>query len=150
MSDDALVGFESACRGRRGTIERREFDWLISFGGDDRLVVESPWRIVQNDRIVYGSPDDRQKFGLPEPIDGKAMANSLLKERRLNVVELDRITADLRLCFDGETRLDVFNHCAAYEGWQAAFAVEDDRILIIGMGSGSVSIFRQPRPVQKS
>ena len=125
-------------------------DWVISFGGFDGLTLEAPWRIVQNGRIAFSSQDDGHKFGFPQPIDGEATANSLLKERRVDAVELDRITADLRLHFDGETRLDVFNYSIGYEGWQARFRIGGDGVLIIGMGGGDVSIFRRADPVQKS
>lgn len=150
MTDDTLLAFGRAYRERHCTIKQNENDWVFSFGGDNRHTVEVPWRIVQNGRIAFTDQDDGQRFGLPRPIDGEALANSLLAGRRLESLELDRVTADLRLHFDGVTRLDVFNYSSGYEGWQAAFCADGDGVSIIGMGGGDVSIFRHPRAVQNS
>ncbi len=144
MSDEILSEFCRAYRGRHCSIQRRENDWALSFGDHEGITVESPWRIVQNDRIAHAGQDDRQKFGHPQPVDGETRANELLKGRRCERLDLDPTTADLRLHFDDGTRVDVFNASSGYEGWQATFRVGDDAVFVVGMGGGEVAIFRQP------
>jgi hypothetical protein len=150
MSDDILVEFGKAYRGCVCTIQRREHDWVFRFGDSDGITVTAPWRIIQGGRIAHAREDDGQRFGLPQPVDGEARANGLLEGRWVEYIELDRVTADLRLHFDGQTRIDIFNDSSGYEGWQAGFRTDSDAVLIIGMGGGDVSIFRQPKPMQKS
>jgi hypothetical protein len=149
MTDNTLRVFEEAYSGRRCTIQRCEQDWVLSFGGNDGLSVEVPWRIVQEGRIAYASKDDGQKFGLPHPVDGEAVANGLLDSKGVLSLELDRITADLRIHFDGATHIDVFNDSSGCEGWQASFRAGGDGVLIIGMGGGDVTIFRRPNSAQE-
>jgi hypothetical protein len=150
MSDKTLVEFQKAYQDCSCTIQRRDYDWVFVFGDRRTITVVAPWRIVQNGRIAHAMQDDRQKFGLPAPVDGEARANGLLEGRRAEHLELDLVTADLRVFFDGETRIDVFNDSSGYEGWQATFPVDGDGVVIIGLGGGDVAIFRHPDPVQNS
>jgi hypothetical protein len=65
-------------------------------------------------------------------------------------MELDRVTADLHLHFNGDTRLDVFNNSSGYEGWNVTFHADGHRASVIGMGGGDVAVFRDPGVLQKS
>jgi hypothetical protein len=149
MSDDILSAFEDAFRNQGCSVTRRENDWVFNFGDSGALAVTAPWRLVHSGRIAHAAEDDGQRFGLPHPVDGEARANGLLEEKQLRHMELDRVTADLHLHFDGDTRLDVFNNSSGYEGWQATFYVSGYGISVIGMGGGDVSIFRDPSVRQK-
>ena len=105
MSDDTLLEFGKAYQGRYCAVQRREHDWVFGFGDNERIAVTVPWRIVQNGRIAHAMQDDGQKFGSPQPVDGETRANDLLQGRPVERLELDHVTADLRLHFDGETRI---------------------------------------------
>jgi hypothetical protein len=141
MATDYLSEFESALRGRGCTVQRRENDWSFSFGDGYGISVSVPWRVVRNGGIAHGHRDDGQRFGLPEPVDGEARANELFAGRRVEAVELDRVTADLRLIFDNETRLDIFNDSSGYEGWQAQLQVGERLLSFVGLGGGDIAIF---------
>jgi hypothetical protein len=150
MSDDTLLEFGKAYLGRFCVIQRREHDWFFCFGDNEGIAVTAPWRIIQNGRIAHAMQDDGQRFDLPQPVNGEARANGLLEGKQIKRLELDRVTADLRLHFDGQTRIDVFNDSSGYEGWQAAFRIGDDAVSIIGMGGGDVAVIRQALPLGKS
>jgi hypothetical protein len=144
MSDDPFSTFARALHGRTCAVEKRDYDWALDFGNQSSIAVSVPWRIVSGGGIAFADSDDGQQFGLPEPIFGAARANTILTGRRVTGVELDPLTADLHVCFDGETRIDVFNHSSGYEGWQASFPSDSGRTEIIGLGGGGLAIFNQP------
>jgi hypothetical protein len=144
MSDEILHAFENAYRGQSCSVTRRENDWVFKFGDSGALGVTARWRLIQSGRIAHADEDDRQRFGLAHPVDGEARANGLLAEKQLRHMELDRVTADLHLHFDGDTCLDVFNNSSGYEGSQATFFDCGHKISVTGMGGGGVSIFRDP------
>ena len=150
MSDDTVIEFETAYRGCPCSIQRREYGWVFAFGDKGSIIVTAVWRIIQNGRIAHAMQDDRQKFGLPQPVDGETRSNGLLKGRLVDHVDLDRVTADLRMYFDGQTRIDVFNDSSGYEGWQATFRADGHGVLIIGTGGGDVAVFRHPELLIKS
>ncbi len=140
--DDTLGQFETAYQGLSCSIQRREFDWIFLFGDEGTIVAEAPWRIVQDGRIVHAMSDDGQKFGLAEAVDGEARANGLLEAKFVERIELDRMTADLRLHFSSQTRIDLFNASSGYEAWQATFRANGKSVLAVGVGGGGVTVFR--------
>jgi hypothetical protein len=79
MPDDILPAFEDAYVGESCSVTRRENDWVFSFGDNGVLAVNARWRLIQTGRIVLADEDDRQRFGLPRPVDAKASANGLLE-----------------------------------------------------------------------
>lgn len=96
------------------------------------------WRVVTADGIAHGDEDDGQQFGLPQPVDGEAQTNDFLQGQRLTSVEIDGLTADLRLVFDGGARLDFFNNSAGYEGWQASVLAGGKGLVFIALGGGKL------------
>jgi hypothetical protein len=134
---DSLVGY--GC-----LIERREADWNLHFGRQANVAVSAPWRIVTSDGLAFAAEDDGQQFGLPKPVDGAARANALLKGRTVTQVELDEQTADLRIGFDGNIRLEVFNNSMGYEGWQAYLSLSGgNEVTIVGMGGGGLTTYSE-------
>src|SRR6185437_14755123 len=99
-----------------------------------------PWRIVANGRVAFGDEDDGQWFGLPAPLDGEERSASLLAGRIVQAVHLDRETGDLRIVFDGDTRIDLFNHSCGYEGWDAYYAADGSRWGVIAIGGGELAV----------
>ena len=123
--------------GRLCKVTKREFDWNFNFGEGLSITASVPWRIVTPDGIAHADRDDGQWFGLPQPVDGEARANSLLSERRVAGVEADELTGDLRIDFGDGVRLDLFNNSSGYEGWQADLTRDDaPSLTIIAMGGG--------------
>jgi hypothetical protein len=79
------------------------------------------WRLIKQDKAVISSFDDRQKYGLPAPIDARAGLRTELDDRRCATVRLDPVTGDLLLDLAQGLRLQVFNF-TAYEIWEVVFA----------------------------
>ena len=125
--------------GRSCTVERREADWNFYFGDRVNITASVPWRIVTANGIAHGDEDNRQWFGLSQPVDGAARTNELLNGRTVKGVELDGRTADLRIQFDEDTRLDLFNNSAGYEGWQASMPNDGAEITVIALGGGGLT-----------
>ena len=120
-------------------IRRRDQDWTFGLPEGVGFGVSAPWRIVSGGRIAFASKDDGQMFGLKSPLDGEAEARKHLGDKAMTAVTLDRETADLKLHFDAETRIDVFNKSIGYEGWQASYIIHDKRWSLIAMGGGEVA-----------
>ncbi len=127
--------------GRTCSVARQEHGWAFSFGEDANLRVSIPWRIVTSDGIAFANADDNQQFGLPQPIDGQILANKLLSGRRVAVFDVEARTADLRITFDGEVRLEMFNNSSGYEGWNAVVQIDGQTTSVIGMGGGDVVFY---------
>lgn len=126
---------DRACR-----VIRREGDWNFCFSEGVNISASVPWRVVTADGIAHGSDDHGQWFGLPQPIDGEVRTNHLLEGQRVIGVEVDALTADLQLTFDGGARLDFFNSSAGYEGWQALVSEGSTELAIIALGGGKLSV----------
>ena len=126
----------SALTGRPCRVARREADWDFSFGDGHDITVAVPWRIVTSEGIAHGDEDDGQWFGLSQPLDGESRANELLRGDHVVGVELDEVTADLRISFASGARIDVFNNSAGYEGWQAYLG--SDRLIVVAYGGGKL------------
>lgn len=124
-----LSGWEGPALGRT----RPRFVWQRRWGKTDSISLESCPQPLRGHRYharvrltsLNGSGQQPSpvlhRLHLLGPAAGALIytpeANRLLEGRRLVSLELDRVTADLRLYFDGETRLDVFNYSSATEGW---------------------------------
>jgi hypothetical protein len=139
MTPDEASSLLQALVGRACNVERREADWNFYFGDRVNVSASVPWRVVAANGIAHGDEDDRQLFGLSQPIDGASKANELLAGRAVVAVELDGQTADLRIRFDGNTRLDLFNNSAGYEGWQASLPSQGTEITVIALGGGGLT-----------
>jgi hypothetical protein len=120
-------------------VERREYDWIFSFSPDVGFTAECPWRILVAGRIARTDSDDRQKFGLPAPIDAAEDAHRCLHQKAVLAVTMRADTSDLSIEFEGQTVLELLNLSAGYEAWQ--FGARD--LNIIALGGGELAIFRE-------
>lgn len=132
------VMLAAALRDRRCRIARREADWVFDFGEGHSITASVPWRVVTADGIAHGDEDDGQCFGLGQPVDGQTRSNELLNSQKVVGVEVDARTADLRVVFDGGTRLDFFNNSSGYEGWQAAIGGQNG-LTVVALGGGGLA-----------
>jgi len=137
-----VSAISSALQGQECRVTRREFDWQFDFGERLSISVPVPWRVVTPDGIAHASGDDGQRFGHSKPIDGEARTNQLLRGRKVIASEIDQHTADLRVGFDGGTRLDFFNNSSGYEGWEVWFAGADG-LVVTALGGGKLSTWRR-------
>ena len=128
--------------GRPCQVVKRESDWTFNFGEGLNIGASVPWRIVTAEGIGFGDIDDGQWFGLPQPVDGEATVNALLKGHIVTDVEVDELTADLHIHFGNGVRLDLFNPSSGYEAWAAKLSrAAAPSISIIAMGGGGLTIF---------
>jgi hypothetical protein len=141
VTDDLLRDFEVALVGRGCQIERRAADWAFSFEDAGHLNTDSPWRLVVEERIAVADEDDGQMFGLGQPVDATGRANALLAAEQVATVQVDRVTADIRILFESGLRLDIFNISSGHEAWQAKFPRGDQTVTLVGMGGGRVAFF---------
>lgn len=141
MTEQWLSQLEKDLIGRCCEIVRREADWAANLNGGGSISLPVPWRIVANGRIAFTDADDRQKFGLPAPIDGEIEANRHLRNEAITKVEVHPQTADLSIHFGAALRLEAFNYSAGYEGWQINLPPEAGGKWIIALGGGEVAIF---------
>ncbi|OSZ72140.1 hypothetical protein CAP39_01895 [Sphingomonas sp. IBVSS1] len=140
MERDYVSEFEKAFVGRACSIEREPPFWRANFGDTFTMAFRSPWRIITTGRIAFGDEDDGHWFGLPAPLDGLERSASLLRRHVVQSVQLDRETGDLRILFNGDTRIDVFNHSCGYEGWDAFYVAKGERWQVIAMGGGEIAV----------
>jgi len=149
MDIDLIEAIKGATHGCFCRVTRLENGWSFAFGADDNsgcgVFVAAPWRVVSGKEIAHAVDDDGQRFGLPEPVDGEAKANGLFEGKRVKSFVVDRITADLRVQFDDEVRLDVFTNSAGYESWNASFEAASDEVTLIGGGGGNMSFVSVPK-----
>ena len=147
MATDLLAALKQAVVGRSLVVKRAETEWIFEFGGGAHksgcvITASTPWRIVSNGAIAHGSADDGHRFGLPEAIDGEKRSNDALGSKPVIMLEIDSVTADLRISFVEQARLDVFNCSSGYEGWQANFDCEGHKISVIALGGGAIAVIR--------
>jgi hypothetical protein len=141
MIIDWFPRLEKALLGRQCKIVRREADWVVNLIGGGSIALPIPWRIVAYGRIAFADEDDGQKFGLPAPVDGEAMANDLIASRSITSLSIDIQTADLAIHFGDAVRLDAFNNSSGYEGWHINLPPENGGMSIVALGGGDVAIF---------
>ena len=141
MDQEWLFRLERNLLSKRCVAERRESDWALNIEGGGSISLGIPWRIVSDGRIAFADKDDGQQFGLPAPIDGEALVNSVLAGRQIVGIAVDDETADLSIRFEGAVRLDAFNYSAGYEGWHINLPPENVGVWVIALGGGDVTVF---------
>ena len=82
-----------------------------------RLQVECLWRIINETKLLLTSSDDKQKYGLPAPIDALAAANEYLSGQVVASAQLRQPSADLVLAFRNGVSLQVLSEFSGYEAW---------------------------------
>src|SRR5262245_21107807 len=108
---DWLVGYSFQ------SLTRREFDWVLTFDKNVRLIVECLWRLLEEGRIRVTSADDGHQFGLSAPVDAVAEVNRRLPLASVGAVVLHEGTLDLELHFNTGHIFQVIPDSAGYESW---------------------------------
>jgi hypothetical protein len=140
MDRDHIDDFKQAFVGRTCLMRRESPFWRADFDDQFMMAFRVPWRIVANGRVAFGDEDDGQQFGLPAPLNGEERAASELGGRIVEALQVDEETGDLRIEFDGNIRIDVFNQSSGYEGWDAYYTARGERWGVIAMGGGQLVI----------
>jgi hypothetical protein len=133
MNDlDWLVG------ARFGRLNRREYDWAISFDGEISLNVGCLWRLLEAGSIRFTSDDDGQVFGLPTPVNACAEVNSRLAAAVVESVHLRDGTLDLSLNFSTGHVLELIAVSSGYEAWNLG----DHNQSFVATGGGKLRVWR--------
>ena len=77
-------------------------------------------RIIKDSKASISSFDHNQKYGLPAPIDAIEQLNNKLHGQAIISAWHEKSTGDLRLKFDSEIELQIFNF-TDYEIWEISF-----------------------------
>lgn len=137
---DRIDRFRQAFVGTECHVGKREHDWEFRFGDGLGIAVHAPWRVVVAEGIAHADEDHGQLFGLKEPVNGEKRTNDLLRDLRVERIEIDLLTADICIRFAGGQRVDVFNNSSGYEGWVGVLDSGADSLMVIGQGGGQVCI----------
>ena len=117
-----------------------EWAWVLQLGaGTVRL--ECPWRIITAQGIAAASADHGQRFGLAEPVDATVRVAGILAGRTIERVEIDDVTADLRVHFGDGLRFEAWNASSGYEGWSLR---GPDGYQIVAQGGGELAVWTAP------
>lgn len=138
--DDPALAFEAQAVGRSCRVVRREADWVFDLQDDTGLVVGCHWRLISPSGIALTDEDDGERFGLSDPVNAESKANALLSGATVTSATIDRLTADLRLQFSNDLRLEVVNNSSGYEGWEVDFTSGGKAATIVAMGGGGLTV----------
>lgn len=130
---------ESLCGpliGRQLTSAAKDtYSWCFGFGDKFKLVTESAWRVLDEQRIVVSSEDHGQKFGLAAPVDAASLLLSQLAGRTVDAAEISPLSGDLLISFAGQLQLQCLQLSTGYESWHLFV----DGSETICMGGGGVT-----------
>ena len=139
MTAALLARFAQSLIGRRCIAEHREHDWSFNFGRGTVITVAAAWRLLTLEGVAFADRDLAEGRPMPWPLGGETAPERLLKRRKVEAVDIDAVTGDLRIQFEGDIRLEVFNNSATYDGWQADFAIDRQAVCLVGAPGGGVA-----------
>ena len=119
-----------------------EWTWVLQLGASS-VRLECPWRIVAAGGIAVTSADQGQRFGLADAVDSSARAAGILGGRRIDRVEIDQVTGDLRVHFGDGLRFEAWNASSGYEAWTLS---GPDGYQVIAQGGGQIAVWKAPEP----
>jgi hypothetical protein len=109
--------------------------WCFRFGDTSEVRADSPWRLIRNERIVLGSEDHGQWYGLSQPIDAADACCTILGGALVRSAEVHQGTLDIVILFETGDRLEVKPFSSGYESWQVS---APDGKTTIAQGGGTL------------
>lgn len=118
-------------------IHRDEFSWSFIF---DAGVVTTPmlWRLIEAGRIRVTSEDDGHQFGLPEPLDARKDAESILVSCVVEVAKVRDDTGDLIIEFSNDLVLELLQTSGGFEAWHL---ISSDGQNVVATGGGELALW---------
>ena len=110
---------------------------LIDTDNSFTIHLESFWRVIEKNRVIFTISDDKQKFGLKKPFDVLEAFNEEFDGVELLDIEIKRPISDISFNFKNEKRIEVFVDSSGYEGW----SMGGNKRQIICLGGGDIAIF---------
>ncbi len=90
---------------------------VLNFGTVLSITIEALWRLNDGQNIVVTGDDHGHIFGLPVPVDAAAKANARLADNKLESVDFDGVTGDLKFKFAGALTFEIVSNSSGYESW---------------------------------
>jgi hypothetical protein len=116
---------------------KREFDWVVGFDREAKVVIACLWRLIENGRVRFTSQDDGHQFGLPAPVDAADEVSRRVGSAIVETIALRKDLLDLELQFSTGHLLQIIPDSSGYEAWQAVGGGN----LYIAVGGGQLAIF---------
>lgn len=130
--------------GQSLTLVRNEgTSWAFIFSGADAIFTEEPWRVVTPQGILISSLDDRERFGLPAPIDAGEAVIEALQGEDVTGATYDPCTGDLEIEISGDRKLQFLQLSSGYESWRLHLRDTE----FICLGGGALAEFPRARTV---
>jgi hypothetical protein len=114
------------------SVEKKDYSWFFGFDSDISVATESPWRLINEDRIVVTSEDHGHRFGLANPVDAASILMSAMDGRRVEAGVISECSGDLIIEFSGSAQLQLLQLSAGYESWR--LIVGDSETICLGGG----------------
>jgi len=115
------------------SVEKKDYTWFFGFGDGTSLATESPWRLIDQNRIVVGSEDHDQQFGRPAPLDATREVLSCAGGLRVEAASIAAGSGDLSIRFCGGTYLQLLQLSVGFESWR--LSTEGGEIICTGGGN---------------
>lgn len=119
------------------TFEEKSNSWYLKFDNDISFSLNTIWRLFKNDTVTLISNDHGQQFGLPKPIDLIEDLKSILDNKTLIEIQIEKNTGDLILNFQEKVKLVAYISSIGYESYEV-FA---DGKRFVAQGGGDIAIF---------
>ena len=117
------------------SVEKMDYTWFFGFGTGVTLATESPWRFIEQGRIVASSEDHGHQFGLPAPTDAAREVMSRAAGRTVEAAPVASDSGDLMVMFPGRAYLQLLQLSSGYESWR----LSADGSESICMGGGNIA-----------
>ncbi len=119
------------------SVDKKDYSWFFGFGTGVSLATESPWRLIEQGRIVVSSEDHGHQFGLPAPVDAAREALSRAAGRTVEAVSVNSDSGDLMVQFPERAYLQLLQLSSGYESWRLSVDGSES----ICMGGGDIAHF---------
>ena len=114
------------------SVEKKDYSWFFEFGSGVSLATESPWRFIEQGRVVVSSEDHGQQFGLPAPVDAAKELQSRAAGHTVEGASLASDSGDLMVQFPGPAYLQLLQLSSGHESWR--LYVDGSETICIGGG----------------
>ena len=113
------------------SVKKTDHSWFFDFDAVS-LATESAWRLIQQGRVVVGSEDHEQWFGLAEPLDAARVVLSRAGELGVEAAQVATDSGDLTIQFPGRIHLQLLQLSCGYEAWR--LSADDGEWICMGGG----------------
>ncbi|MBC8042508.1 MAG: hypothetical protein IAF08_03595 [Rhizobacter sp.] len=110
--------------------------WYFTFSDEIYASSSGFWRLLEANKIVLVSLDNKHQLGLSKPLDLVGEIAKRLRRKKLIEINVDEDTGDLTLIISDDMKIQIYIASSGYETYE--FSYQDKRY--IGLGSGEIAI----------